>query len=147
MQRSFPPLRIHLSPSPWLARYIHALHGALLLFCLFLPLPWPWRLLAACAVVIGWRFAWQRHVAGVGESGFEAIEWQSDGDWWLQEGSGCSHPVTLLAGSFVSNWMVVLRFRLGRFRHRQLILLADNTDADQLRRLRVRLRQDSLGGA
>ncbi len=75
-----------------------------------------------------------------------AIEWQPDQGWLLLERSDSAYPVELLDGNFVSTWMIILRFRRGRFSRRHLILLADNTDVNELRRLRIHLRHPPKKG-
>ncbi|MES9900107.1 MAG: protein YgfX [Sedimenticola sp.] len=138
---SYPPLRVQISPSPNLARYIHTLHGAVFLFCLFLALPIGLIAVSLLVVITSWIVTTRRHIMSVGEKRITTVEWHCEGGWSLLESGGNqAQPVELLAGSFVSTWMIILGFRMGSFRRRHIILLADNTDADELRRLRIRLR-------
>ncbi|NKN33713.1 protein YgfX [Marichromatium bheemlicum] len=67
--------------------------------------------------------------------------WDADGGWrlWLRDGRELH--ARLSAASFVAPGLVVLHWRIGWLRRRALVLFADALDADTLRRLRVRLRQ------
>jgi hypothetical protein len=69
----------------------------------------------------------------------EAV-WLADGTWSLTLASGRMLDARLLPSTYVGRWVVLLGFRCGRFRSCFMPLLADNLDADLLRRLRVRLR-------
>jgi toxin CptA len=66
--------------------------------------------------------------------------WGADRTWTLELQDGTRIEAQLLPSSFVSQGLVVLNFRCGRWRICNLVLLSDALDADILRRLRVRLR-------
>ncbi|MEJ1356113.1 MAG: protein YgfX [Candidatus Sedimenticola sp. (ex Thyasira tokunagai)] len=140
MHHSYSPLRVEILPSPTLVMFIHSLHGAVFIFCLFLPLPIGVIGVSLLMVITSWVVAARRYIVCVGDAGITTVEWQCDSGWSLLEGDSQAQQVELLEGTFVSTWMIILRFRLGRFRERYLILLSDNTDADEVRRLRIRLR-------
>ena len=71
--------------------------------------------------------------------------WQSDGTWTLRLGSGEEPSVTLSPATFVSQPLVALNFRDGRWRRHALPLFSDALDAEILRRLRQRLRIQGAG--
>lgn len=69
-----------------------------------------------------------------------AAVWQPDGDWRLVLHSGRTLTVALTSATFVSVPLVILNFRLGRWRRYALPIARDALDSEQLRRLRQRLR-------
>ncbi len=95
--------------------------------------------MALLLVTASWFVTAGSHIPGFGRSGVSVIEWLGDGRWMLSEGDGLPREARLLDGGFVSTRLIILRFRLGRFHRRSVILLPDNSDADQLRKLRIRL--------
>jgi len=81
------------------------------------------------------------HAALTGDSALARVEWGADGAWTLTERQGRQTGAKLLEPSFVAPWLTLLSFSCeSNLFHRHVILLEDNTSADQVRRLRVRLR-------
>jgi len=106
-----------------LSRWYHPL-------CLFLVLPLLW------SCVSGWTTYVTLSVRGaVGR-----VEWGADDGWTLVERRGGRVSAELVGRSFVAPWMTLLSFSCQSGFRRHVILLDDNSDADQVRRLRVRLR-------
>ena len=68
------------------------------------------------------------------------MRWDEQGHWWLHLASGQVLAVRLLPSTYVSNWLVLLRFRAGLHIY-AVPLCSDALDAESLRKLRVRLRQ------
>lgn len=80
----------------------------------------------------------------------ERVSCLADGSWALQTADGRNHPAWLLESSYVHPRLVILNFALGGLARRSVVLLPDSIDADDLRRLRVRLltqREDEDGGS
>lgn len=71
---------------------------------------------------------------------YPRVDWDSEGQWWLYDPDGGKHRADLLPGAYVHPWLVVLPLRVNLAVHR-LVLVTDNVDVAQLRRLRVRLKQ------
>lgn len=74
-----------------------------------------------------------------------SVCWQSDGSWTLSLVSGEERPVQLSPATFVSQSLLVLNFRAGRFGRRALPLFTDSVDPELMRRLRQRLTIDGCG--
>ncbi|MCG6895562.1 MAG: hypothetical protein LJE61_13455 [Thiocapsa sp.] len=115
--------------------------------------------LAAAAGVLGLQWgAWSAALIGlIGASGLyvgyvdilrrapwsiRSALWSPDGAWLLSFVSGIEREARLSPATFVSVPLVILNFRLGRLHRRALPLFADALDAEQLRRLRQRLRTE-----
>lgn len=113
--------------------------------------------LAALAAVLGLQWGpWSAPLIGlIGASGLyiayvdvlrrapwsiRSALWSADGTWRLSFVSGLERDARLAPATFVSVPLVVLSFRLGRLGRRSLPLFADALDAEQLRRVRQRLR-------
>jgi len=82
----------------------------------------------------------RRHPAfGYGPRAISHLIWHAEGGWTLESARGGREDAELLAGSVVQSWVTVLNFRLKQGGRRTRVLLGDELDADQLRRLRARL--------
>lgn len=116
---------------------IHALAGAAVAT---LPLGWPARVgavaaLAAAGIVSVRRHALLRHRRAV-----VALLARADGVWDLQSADGQWREARLQLPCFVSVPLTVLRFRyVDARRGVAVIFMADSTEADDYRRLRVQL--------
>jgi toxin CptA len=136
--RDARPLLIRPGFSRGLAILVVSIHVTALIVSLALPGVWPWilpPLIAASgiyhiAVDLLRRAPWS----------IESVLWAPDGSWILRERSGREREATLSPATFITLPVVVLRLRLGRLRRRSVVLAADAVDAEQLRRLRQRLR-------
>lgn len=98
----------------------------------------------ALALALWWSFvlahlgwAWGMHIARWFPWSIREARWGAQG-WMLTLTSGRTISVELTSQSFVSLGLIVLLFSDGRF-SRALVLFPDSLDAQQLRRLRVRL--------
>ncbi len=126
------PLRLRISPSPWLRRVFIVLHlsaalaivfSPLIVWLLLLPLLWQAR--------VHWRG--QPALSGGGE-----LLWDAQGEWLV--GGNSWH---LDGESWVTPSLLILRLR-GVGGVRSLLLPADATEAEPLRRLRVRLNLEAV---
>ena len=118
-----------------LASQALALTGLLL----FPPAPVVTAALLFTWAVIGVH-GWWCHVAIANPARVVALSLDGNGGWWLKRADGRVIEPLLLADSRALPALLLLNFRLGRWRRRSLLLLPDSADADALRRLRVRLR-------
>lgn len=136
------PLVLDLTPSKTLVRLLIAVH-TLTLLALLAPMTLPWFLrgLLAIGVVISlWHYlrltALQSHPQSI-----KRLNWQDDTQWVLTLVAGQDVDATLCAECFVTVWLIVLRFDCDDGQRRSVMLVPDRADGDDLRRLRVRLRQ------
>ncbi|MCA1979808.1 MAG: hypothetical protein LDL19_11290 [Thiobacillus sp.] len=88
--------------------------------------------LAAGTLVVGvWGWRRQR---------LPPLRIASDGALHVLDDAGEWREIAVMADSFVSPALIVLRFRLGGGRAQACVLLPDSASADDLRRLRTSLR-------
>ena len=71
------------------------------------------------------------------------IIWKENNEWKLIE-AGESQDASLLASSFVSQWLTVLNFKLENTKKKTVIVFSDSINKEQFRKLRVRLKVDGL---
>lgn len=134
-------LRVILKPSAYLATALAAVHVAAAATLLPLDLP-AWAKLALAITIAAslanalWRHAFLKAryaLTGIelGEADRASVETR-DGRW---------HDARVLPTTYVSPLLSVLNVRLeDRMFTRHMLIVADNVDADDFRRLRVRLR-------
>ena len=128
-------IALQINPSFRLGCFILATHLAAIGMVLWLTIEQPlWMVLALPVLYSGarsWRLHMQRHWR---------LEWDGEGNWRLFDIGGQAQEVQLLGDSRVWAGLIILNFRqVNGGRRRSLILLSDNSDAEQRRRLRVRL--------
>jgi hypothetical protein len=110
---------------------------------------WPlWiRMIALAAVVAGVLAAIVRHRA---RTRIDALEWRTDGSWWIRHTGIPSFNDAALRDARVVGPVIALDFEETGSEPRQrlaLTLWPDSAERDGLRRLRIRLaRRDAAGG-
>ncbi len=129
-----PDLTLEIRPSRLLGRFILVTHlaasGMLPLLAQRHAAFW----LLLVPILVSFVHAWRRH-----QSGTARLVVPSSGECLLAEEDGPPRPVALLPHSRIWPALMVLNLRLEGGGRRSLILLPDNTDPEQRRRLRVRL--------
>jgi hypothetical protein len=131
-------LTIVLRPSRILT-LVFALVAGTALVCAWISLPRMAFLLAAAGIALAWMW----YLAGTLQRGsrtVRALEITEKGGARWQGGSGQWNEAGILAGSYVSNWLVVVNLGAPGQPSRSLVLLPDCAAAEELRRLRVWLR-------
>ncbi len=131
------PLRLRITPSPWLRRVFSFLHlaAALALFLTSLPV-WVNAMILS---VLAWR---ARH-HWLGQPALHAgalLLWDAAGQWYIDDGNECYH---LQGEVVVTPMLLLLRLRADGGERRDLLIPADAVAAEPLRRLRVRLALES----
>jgi hypothetical protein len=140
MQRALERILIEIRPSRAVAVFILVIHLlALAVLCISYPFE-PLVVAILPVVLMSGYHGWATFVRARGARTIRRIELNGRGEWMLYDGNGEGRAALLQGGGFVSTWLVVLNFSLGGWRRRPVILLSGNTEPDQLRRLRVRLR-------
>ncbi len=90
-------------------------------------------------IAISWMRV-RRHAAlGFGGDAIRRVLARQDGSWWIERADGRGEAVRLLPDSVMTGWLLVLRFRLESGKSAIRLIIGDETDAEALRRLRVRL--------
>lgn len=132
------PLRIPVRPSRLVTGMLVLIHVGALVWLFQAALPaWSQWLLAGCVVVSLVRML-QSHILPPAENPRELLL-DSSGAWQVTDGHGKTRPAQLCRDALIHPALIALRLRTDRG-HRRILLTMDNTDADTLRRLRVRLR-------
>jgi len=112
-------------------------HGAALAMSMLAPLGAGGRALLGALVLLGLGDALRVHVLRRGRAAVRSARWLGGADWELQLGDGGRCEARLAPACLVLPRLVVLRFALGRWRRRTLIVPVDALDADTHRHLRA----------
>lgn len=133
MTASPPGIEIALRPSRSKAALLIGAHGAALLAVWLADLHWLWSLTlsAALAVSMGWALHRHRYDPVTG------LAWQA-GDWRILLNNRWE-PITIKGEALVTPRLILMRYQHTGGRG-SLWLTADNTDPEQLRKLRVLLK-------
>lgn len=164
------PLRLELRRSRRLRTALLALYGGAALIPWLLPLSWPWCVL--CSIFLAIAGVRTDAMHGWGRGSVVALCWEEGERWRLTLRDGGVRVCRLLPGSYVHPRFAVLRFvsmeeggvaassrtqdattgvlrwlRRGVYRTPvcSVMLVDDGVDAEQFRRLRVRLRLEGPG--
>ncbi len=132
---------IDLTPGPSM-RALMGASGLHLLVAAVLPFAMePGAAMAAIAGLIG--LSWlglRRHPAlGFGPRALTRLTWHTQGGWTLHDASGREAQAELAGSSLTHSPLLVLNFKLKKGGRRTRILMGDELEADQMRRLRARL--------
>jgi hypothetical protein len=127
-------LTLTIRPSRFLALALTAMAVAALA-CAWIGLPRP----AFVAVGLGIILAWGWHLA-LAKATVRELELKATGEVRCRDGQGLWQDAEILAGSYVSNWLIVVILGAGGRRLHPLVLLPDSAAGDDLRRLRAWLR-------
>jgi hypothetical protein len=121
-----------------------AIHGAAGLVILMLALAIVWRLTILCMIGVSfswicWSSIWRRAPWSI-----QAAHWGTTATWTLTLANGSQHQAQLLpTETLVTQWLIILRFKIGKWKKRTLLLTTDSVDQAMLHLLRVRLRIDT----
>lgn len=129
-----------LRPSRYLAIYLIAMHS-LALSVVFFPLliPVAVRFIIAAAILYSALYTWQRK-----EQVTALRAPAEDGLWHLQTRHAQDEQASL-GEYFVTTWLIALRFKTPAKKNYSVLVLPDSGAGDEIRRMRVYLRQLKLG--
>jgi toxin CptA len=138
---SAPPVDLSLRPSRQLAGSIFLAHALALGAAAYAPLPLELLAAAGATVVTSFVVLFRRHAMLLGRHAVRRVAWSAAGAWSLTDGEGREHAdCTLQPEPTIGPPLTVLRLKDAQGATRAVLLLEDSVDADQLRRLRARLR-------
>lgn len=100
---------------------------------------------ASAVLLLHFIYLYRVHLCATVSSAVQTLSWNPARGWRLCGGDGQWFIARLLLPVFVSHRLVAVRFRIGRFRTRSIVLVADRLTPDDFRRLRVRLLQSAHG--
>ncbi|MFB9068989.1 protein YgfX [Pseudofulvimonas gallinarii] len=137
---SAPSIRIEHRPSRWQRALTLTLVVAAGVALAFARWPMAGRILAlliyaACVALV---------VRRVRQASWSAVSWSADGSWRIACDDGKERPATLQESRLFGP-LIALRLRVGDAVLR-VLLWPDSADADDLRRLRIRLGRESGQG-
>ncbi|WP_029132513.1 protein YgfX [Sedimenticola selenatireducens] len=139
MNREQAPLRIRLHQSKILILYRHLLHAVLIAYSVVAAVSYPLEMLLPIAwLVVSWYLLYQKIRYRAGEQ--STIVWRPDGSWLIERENGATQYYPALHSCFSIHRLTILGFRKGYFSRRYYLLLVDNCDPEQHRRLRVHLK-------
>ena len=138
--RSVTTPALALRPSHYLAAYLIAVHGLALTVLLF-PLSIPAAILFLIPIVVLFSFihAWWNR-----EPIIALRAPAKDGLWQLQTRHGQAEQATL-GDYFVTPWLIAMRFKTLARKNYSVVVLPDSGVEDEIRRMRVYLRQLKMG--
>lgn len=140
MIREQAPLRVRLGESPTLNLYRHLLHAVLAASSLAAAIAHPLEMfLPIGCLTLSWYLLF-RHRGTPTETQVTLL-WRPDGSWLIERDGGGPRTYRTFSSCFSSPWLTILGFRRGLLSRRYYLILGDNCDPDQHRRLRVRLRE------
>ena len=105
----------------------------------FSQLDWLWRLVLLVLVLVSCYRELGRHVSRRDPAAVVCISLISDADSKIVQRNGQETAVELLGSSTLTSVLVILVFKMSRWRRISCILPADSLDAEQFRQLRLRL--------
>lgn len=131
-------IRLEIGRSLWLSALLLIGHAGALWLLMLMPLPWWLATVLTGALAYSLLRGLFLHALRNGRQAIIELVWDTQGRWILRSAEGQNVPVRLLAGSYVSPYLVLLNFVAGRWWQRHtLVLLPDALDAGSFRRLRV----------
>lgn len=133
-------LQLDLYPSKTLLAVLLLLHSIAIIALLMLPFPvWLILLLSALVIVYGAHLI-TTHALRNSKKSIRKIIWDANDDWLISTRIAENVKMTLQRDSFIHPMLTVLRFKQsGKFFPVSAILLKDNINENEFRRLRVRL--------
>jgi len=137
------PLLAELQPSRLLLLALGVVYALAALVWLWVPVSWPGRLALFCLLGGHFVFLYRLHVKPLLRGAVQALRWDAVQGWRLRCHDGEWCPAQLLTPALVSYRLVAVRFRVGRFRTRTVVIVADRLNENDFRRLRVRLLQSA----
>ena len=90
-------------------------------------------------IALSWLCTRRHSALGFGPQAVGRILARTDGSWWIETANEGGQAAQLQADSFVSGWLLVLRFRTERGRRYSRLLVGGEADEAVLRKLRMRL--------
>lgn len=134
-------LRLTLKPSRMLLIFLTVAHAMSLLFLWVLPLDSIY--LIATSLLLAWSYIHSLRKSALlfAHNSVTGLQFDESGACRFQSHNGDWQEAALLPSSSVFPWLVVLNFSVTHFwKGCHAVILADSTDAESFRKLRVLLR-------
>ena len=134
---------LSLRPSMRAFRWMFFLHVGILLLLSFAMQPGAMFYVLITLVGLSWLGLRRHPVFGFGPRAITRLIWHAEGAWVLNEANGHSEEAELLPGSILHVAVLVLNFKTKSGARKTRMLLGDELEPEQIRRLRARLLNDS----
>lgn len=138
-RKSVPVLVLDIGPSIYLNLSNTLLHGLAALALVTAQLPGRLVVLGLALLPLTWLWRWHRHYRDGAAQRIRTLMYDGQ-QWVLYSGNGRAYPAQLL-NYYLRRQRIVMRFALGRWRWRTLILDEQTVHPELLRRLRQYLWQ------
>jgi len=139
------PLRVVPETSRLLLRVAAALYGLAGVAWWCTPTPLALRFVISAVLLLHFIHLYRVHISTGPASAVRTLDWNPLRGWRLCGGDGTWREARLVTPVFVTRRLVAVRFRVGRFDTRSLVVVSDRLGCDDFRRLRVRLLQSAHG--
>jgi len=135
------PLHLEVSSSRLLLILLTGLHLLVIVLLFLMPLSLGLSAVSMVFVLFSAACTVLYHAKKSLASSIVGLIWDIEDEWFLLQKNGEKILVALDGNSFVHPWFAVLNFRQkNKYLSRSVILLSDNIDKNDFRRLRVRLK-------
>ena len=139
------PLQVEPEASRLLLTVVAALYSVAAIAWWCTPLPFVVRFAASSILLLHFTHLYRVHLSVTPVSAVQTLSWNPLRGWRLRGGDGQWFDARLLLPVFVTRRLVAVRFRVGRFDTRSVVVASDCLAGDEFRRLRVRLLQSAHG--
>jgi membrane-bound toxin of toxin-antitoxin system len=132
-------LRLPVKISPFIVKIVIAAHIIALFIPWYTSLELSIKFILTCMPIASICFYVFKYYFYMGNQGITELILNSNDDWQVKMVTGMVHRAILGKSLFVHSWLVIITLSYNKNRE-YFILTPDIIDADQFRRLRVRLR-------
>ena len=141
------PLHLEITPSRYLLILFFSLHFISFVLLFFIPIDSILLVVLSVLILLSAVHVFMHHVNKMRPTSIVGLIWDIEDDWFLLQRNGGKKLVELDGNSFIHPFFAILNFKQeGRLFSRSVILLKDNINQNDFRRLRVRLKVTNLYG-
>lgn len=133
------PLALEIAPSLSMAAALAGAHAGALGVLAMLPAP-GWIIAAlTISVMVHAVYSIRRHALLRDARSVVRVLWDVQGHWTLTQRDGTAFSAKLLPGSYLHPTLTVLNFKVSHWHHTSVVILPRRVEAEDFRKLRVRL--------
>lgn len=133
------PLVLEIAPSLPFALVLACAHGGVLMVLAMLPLP-GWMLwVLTILVMVHAAYSIRRHALLQDAKSVVRLLWDAQDQWTLTRRDGIACSAKLLPGSYLHPALTVLNYKVSNWHRTSVVILPQRVDAEDFRKLRVRM--------
>ena len=133
------PLALEIAPSVPFALMLACAHGGVVMVLAMLPLPgWMLWVLTVCVVAHA-VYSIRRHALLHDAKSVVRVLWDAQDQWTLTRRDGTECSAKLLPGSYLHPTLTVLNYKVSNWYRTSVVILPQRVDAEDFRKLRVRM--------